>query len=51
MPLGYASFFERIHPFFDGNGRTGRAFIVHSCLQQNIPPIIIPKEMGGHIYK
>ena len=40
--------FERIHPFSDGNGRTGRALIVHSCLQQNIPPMIIPKEMGSH---
>ena len=39
--------FERIHPFSDGNGRTGRALIVYSCLQQNIPPIIIPKEMGS----
>ena len=39
--------FERIHPFSDGNGRTGRALIVHSCLQQGIPPIIIPKEMGS----
>jgi len=39
--------FERIHPFSDGNGRTGRALIVHSCLHQNILPIIIPKEMGS----
>lgn len=36
--------FERIHPFSDGNGRTGRALIVHSCLQQGIAPIIINKE-------
>lgn len=35
--------FERIHPFPDGNGRTGRALIVHSCLQQGIAPIIINK--------
>ena len=34
---------ERIHPFSDGNGRTGRALIVHSCLQQGIAPIIINK--------
>ena len=36
--------FERIHPFSDGNGRTGRALIVHSCLQQGIAPIIINKK-------
>ena len=35
--------FERIHPFSDGNGRTGRGLIVHSCLQQGIAPIIINK--------
>ena len=35
--------FERIHPFSDGNGRTGRALIVHSCLQQGIAHIIIHK--------
>ncbi|WP_270983229.1 Fic family protein [Campylobacter helveticus] len=36
--------FERIHPFSDGNGRTGRLLIVYSCLEQNLIPIIIPKE-------
>lgn len=36
--------FERIHPFSDGNGRTGRILMVYSCLEQNITPIVIPKE-------
>lgn len=37
--------FERIHPFSDGNGRIGRALIVHSCIEQNITPIIITKDI------
>ena len=36
--------FEHIHPFSDGNGRTGRALIVYACLNQGIEPIIIEKE-------
>lgn len=35
--------FEQIHPFSDGNGRTGRALIVHSCLNEGIAPIVIEK--------
>ena len=39
--------FEKIHPFNDGNGRTGRLLIIHSCLKEGLEPIIIPKEEKG----
>lgn len=33
--------FERIHPFGDGNGRTGRLIIIYELLKNNIAPAII----------
>ncbi|MGF6906218.1 Fic family protein [Fusobacterium sp. PH5-44] len=39
--------FEKIHPFSDGNGRTGRMLIIDSCLKEGLAPFIIPKEEKG----
>ncbi|HLC32145.1 MAG TPA: Fic family protein [Candidatus Nanoarchaeia archaeon] len=35
--------FERIHPFDDGNGRTGRIFLNAILLEHKYPPLIIRK--------
>ncbi len=36
--------FERIHPFSDGNGRTGRLVMNYSLLNEGFPPVIIQTE-------
>jgi Fic family protein len=36
--------FEKIHPFSDGNGRTGRMLMVYMLLKEGFPPIIIQKK-------
>ncbi|OBV29723.1 cell filamentation protein Fic [Helicobacter sp. CLO-3] len=37
----FHALYERIHPFADGNGRTGRLLIIFQCIQNDfIPPLI-----------
>lgn len=37
--------FIRIHPFEDGNGRTGRLILNFNLLKQNLPPVIITSDL------
>ena len=39
--------FEKIHPFSDGNGRTGRMMMNYSLIENGLPPLIIKKEDRG----
>lgn len=42
--------YEHIHPFQDGNGRTGRTIILKQCLDSNIVPVIISDDKKMQYY-
>ena len=41
--------FEKIHPFYDGNGRIGRLLTLKMCLQNGMVPFII-SDLMKHFY-
>ena len=44
-------FFEKIHPFQDGNGSVGRLILFRECLRHNIVPFIIDERHKQFYYR
>lgn len=47
----FHALFEKIHPFQDGNGRTGRMILFKECLRNNIIPFIIGDDRKAEYYE
>lgn len=49
--IDFHVFFEKIHPFQDGNGRVGRLIMFKECLNNGIVPFIIDNEHKLFYYR
>lgn len=42
--------FEKIHPFFEGNGRTGRIILNYILMRAGFPPLVVEKKRRRKYY-